>query len=80
MSFYGLGTKPLLEKLSEQVPQFKQVWLADNAFGSRTLKEFKDWWDIIISEVQKSKYVNKSKYVHIKGQFTTSNSKTSFSE
>ena len=25
VSFYGLGTKPLLDKLSEQVPQVKQA-------------------------------------------------------
>lgn len=41
MSFYGLGTKPLLNKLSEQVPQVKKVWLADNASGAGTLMNLK---------------------------------------
>ena len=62
MSFYGLGTKPLLDKLSEQVPQVKQVWLAGNASGAATLNELKDWRVIIISEDQKIGYfVNESK-------------------
>ena len=41
MSFYGLGTKPLLNKLSEQVLQVKKVWLADNASGAATLMNLK---------------------------------------
>ena len=53
MSFYGLGTKALLDKLSEQVRQIKQVWLADDAYGAGRLNELKGWWDIIISEGQK---------------------------
>ena len=62
MSFYSLGTKPLLDKLSEQVPQVKQVWLADDASGAGRLNELKDWWDIIVSEDQKiGYYVNESK-------------------
>ena len=43
MSFYGLGTKPLLDKLLEQLPQVKQVWLADDASGAGRLNELKDW-------------------------------------
>ena len=62
MSFYDLGTKPLLDKLSDQVPQVKQVWLADDASGPGRLNELKDWRDIIISEGQKiGNYVNESK-------------------
>ena len=62
MSFYGLGTKPLLDKLSEQVPQVKQVWLADDASGEGRLNELKEWRDIIISEGQKiAYYANESK-------------------
>ena len=62
MSFYGLGTKPLLDKLSEQVPKVKQIWIADDASGTGRLNELKDWWDIMISEGQKiGYYVNESK-------------------
>ena len=62
ISFYGLGTKLLLDKLSEQVIQFKNVWLAVNEFGARTLNKLQDLWDIIISEGQKiGYYVNESK-------------------
>ena len=62
MSFHGLRTKPLLDKLSEQVPQFIQVWLAGDASGAWTLNELKDWWDIIISEGKKiGYYVNERK-------------------
>ena len=45
MSFYGLGTKPLLDKLSQEVSQVKQVWLADDASGAGTLLSLKKWWD-----------------------------------
>ena len=48
MSFYGLGTKPLLDKLSQEVSQVKQVWLSDDASGARTVLSLKKWWDIII--------------------------------
>ena len=62
MSFYGLGTKPLPNKLSEQVPQVKQLWLADDTSGAWRLNELKNWWDIIISKGQKiGYYVNRSK-------------------
>ena len=62
MSFYGLGTKTLLDKLSEQVPQVKQVWIADDASGAGRLNELKEWRDIIILEGQKiGYYVNESK-------------------
>ena len=62
MLFYSLGMKPLLDKLSKEVPQVKQVWLADDASGAGTLLSLKKWWDIIISEGQKlGYYVNESK-------------------
>ena len=58
MPFYGLGTKPLLNKISEQVPQVKQVWLDDDASGAGTLDQPKD---IIISKGQKiGFYVNRA--------------------
>ena len=37
MSFYGLRTKPLLGKLSKQVPQVRQVPLANDASSVGTL-------------------------------------------
>ena len=62
MLFYGLGTKPLLDKLSQEVSQVKQVWFANDASGVGTLLSLKKWWGIIISVGQKlGYYVNKSK-------------------
>ena len=46
MLFYGLGVKPLLDKLSQEVSQVKQVWLADDASGAGThyyVNESKSW-------------------------------------
>ena len=45
MVFYGLATKPLLEKLKTRVNKIKQVWLADDATGAGDLHSLKEWWD-----------------------------------
>ena len=37
MSFYGLGTKILLDRLSKSVNEIKQVRLADGATGAGRL-------------------------------------------
>ena len=42
MFFNGLGAKKLLDKLSEKVPQVKQVFLADDGSSAGTLNELKD--------------------------------------
>lgn len=42
MFFDGLGTKKLLDKLSEKVPQGKQLFFADDGSSAGTLNELKD--------------------------------------
>ena len=37
MSFYWLGTKILMDRLSKSVNEIKQLWLADNATGAGRL-------------------------------------------
>ena len=62
MSFYGLGTKILMDRLSKSVNEIKQVWLADDATGAGRLAHLSRWWNTIISEGKKiGYYVNESK-------------------
>ena len=62
MQFYALGTNPLLRLLQAQVPEVKQVWLADDATGAGKLGKLKVWWDKVILEGMKLGYfVNQSK-------------------
>ena len=62
MQFYALGTNPLLRLLRAQVPEVKQVWLADDATGAGKLDKLKEWWDKVILEGTKFGYfVNQSK-------------------
>ena len=44
MAFYGIGTKPILVTLKNQVPEVKQVWLTDDATGAGKLQQLKEWW------------------------------------
>ena len=62
MQFYALGTNPLLRLLQAQVPEVKQVWLADDATGAGRLDKLKEWWDKVILEGTKLGYfVNQHK-------------------
>ena len=62
MAFYGLATKPLLEKLKTRVNKIKQVWFADDATGAGDLHSLKEWWDLVIEQGNKiGYYVNESK-------------------
>ena len=62
MSFYAIGTDPLLTFLKVICPNIYQVALADDITGAGTLKDLKDWWDTIISEGKKLGYfVNEGK-------------------
>ena len=62
MAFYGLATKPLLEKLKTRVNKIKQVWLADDATGAGDLHSLKEWRDLVIEQGNKiGYYVNESK-------------------
>ena len=56
MAFYGIGTNPILRKLSQQVPEVYQVWLADDATGAGRLGDLKKWWDLVSTEGLKYGY------------------------
>ena len=56
MAFYGIGTNPILRILRQQVPEVKQVWLADDATGAGKLAPLKEWWVKIAKEGTKFGY------------------------
>ena len=45
MSFYALATRPLIDLLSTDTPELRQVWYADDATAGGTLIDVKKWWD-----------------------------------
>ena len=47
MGLYGLGIKPLTDKLADTVSTdlCKQVWYADDSSSAGKLNEMKKWWD-----------------------------------
>ena len=56
MAFYGLGTRPILMHLKQEIPAVFQVWYADDATGAGQLQELKKWWDVIKDEGTKFGY------------------------
>ena len=56
MAFYGLSTKPILDRLQSQIADVSQVWLADDATGAGKLENLKLWWDAIQTEGVKYGY------------------------
>ena len=49
MGLYGLGIKPLTDKLAEAIEaEFcKQVWYADDSSSAGELSAMKKWWDLL---------------------------------
>ena len=49
MAMYGIGLKPLTDKLAESVDprQCKQVWYADDSTSAGKLTEMRKWWDTL---------------------------------
>ena len=45
MPFYALATRPLIDLLSTDTPELRQVWYADDATAGGTLIDVKKWWD-----------------------------------
>ena len=45
MPFYALATRPLIDSLSLDVPDLRQVWYADDATAGGKLADLKKWWD-----------------------------------
>ena len=58
MSFYGLGTNPILQTLKLEFPkeEVSQAWLADDASAAGKLLALKLWWDLIKKEGMKYGY------------------------
>ena len=56
MPFYGLGTRPILIRLRDNVPSVSQVWYADDATGAGKLHNLRTWWDDIKREGVKYGY------------------------
>ena len=62
MSFYGLSTSLLINRLANVASRVKQVWLSDDPTGAGSLLQLLDWWNTIISEGKIISYnVNESK-------------------
>jgi len=62
MSFYGLSTVPLQQKLRDIESEILQVWLADDATGAGKLRKLRRWWDAIIAiGAMYGYYVNEDK-------------------
>ena len=63
MSFYALATIEINNRLRITASEVKQVWLADDATGAKSLESLKKWWVNIIQEGDRyGCYVNESKY------------------
>ena len=45
MPFYALATRPLIDSLSTDTPEVKQIWHADDATTVGTLEDLKKWWN-----------------------------------
>ena len=59
MPFYGISTRPLINKLNHLTSQVHQVWLADDATGAGTLTNLKNWWIMVTEEGRKYGYIVK---------------------
>ena len=58
MAEYGLGVKPLIDKLSSVVDndQCKHVWYADDSTSGGKLSEMKKWWNELCTSGPKYGY------------------------
>ena len=58
MAEYGLGVKPLIDRLSNTVDsdQCKHVWYADDSTSGGKLSEVKKWWDELCNNGPKYGY------------------------
>ena len=45
MPFYALATRPLIDSLSRDTPELRQIWYADDASAGGKLTNLKKWWD-----------------------------------
>ena len=47
MPFYALATKPLMNAVSADMPEVKQVWYADDATAAGKIADLRSWWSKI---------------------------------
>ena len=55
MTFTESAQKPILVTLENQVPEIKQVWIADDATGAGKLQQLKEWWRMVTT-IEGAKY------------------------
>ena len=47
MPFFALATKPLMNTVSADMPEVKQVWYADDATAAGKIADLRSWWSKI---------------------------------
>ena len=50
MPFYALATRPLIDSLSRDTSELRQIWYADDASAGGKLTNLKKWWDNLSRE------------------------------
>ena len=86
MTFYSLGTIPLVRSLTKLIKdnslEIKQCWLADDASAVGSLKGLKAWWDKLIDlGIKYGYYVNEDKtWIILKNEALVEKAKEIFSD
>ena len=62
MAWYSLCTTTLIDHLSSNFQQVKQVWLVDDSSAAGKIKDLKMWYEALVEEGEKiGYYVNRGK-------------------
>ncbi len=48
MGMYALAVKPLISSVQSHIPEFSQVWYADDATGAGRCSDLRAWWDNLV--------------------------------
>ena len=49
MPFYALATRPLIDSLTQDSPDVKQIWYADDATSAGKLPDLRKWWEMLLT-------------------------------
>ena len=49
MPFYALATTPLIDSLTQDFPDVKQIWYADDATAAGKLSVLRKWWEKLLT-------------------------------
>ena len=49
MPFYALATRPLIDSLTQDFPDLKQIWYADDATAAVKLPDLTKWWKKLLT-------------------------------